>query len=170
MKLALFAAIALLAQDPAERIARAIEAFEDEKVEVREKAEADLVAIGPPAVEALRRAAASDKPETKARAQHALRAIKVKHGLWEIDPVEAAKKAFPKLQLSGEELLLSEARELASEALKARLPASRVVILTYTAREDRTLDNVVIVDIDGGVTPVQEFSGPAPSGPTRSPP
>src|SRR5258706_6985858 len=77
---ALLAILLLLAAQDEAKIRELIQSLDDDRFEVREKAEKDLTALGPPALPYLKAAAAEaerqkDRAEIKVRALSAIRAI-----------------------------------------------------------------------------------------------
>jgi len=76
MKPFVFVALLGLAVPQEERVRQLMEKLDDERLEVRDEAERELVKIGDPALRALREAAsASDRSERRARAERAVREI-----------------------------------------------------------------------------------------------
>ena len=70
------------------RIAELVDRLGDREYTVREKAFDQLIAIGPPALQALEKAKESDDPEVAASASEAIAVIRSRHG--------AKRKAQPK--------------------------------------------------------------------------
>lgn len=121
-------------------------------VETREAAHAELLKIGKPALDALRKAAASTDPEVSARARRIVRKIKVRENLWEFDPEAAATKKAEAVLKGAVKLKKIEA--FSSEWGIKHLPEYRFFLARTTMGDPAvgTPTSFVIVDIDGEAT------------------